>query len=236
MGAEIASVKNNLVVRDTEKPWRWYDAFGPNVVKTIIYPTQSGVDTTATLAGGIVTVATAGTFVHAESVTGGALNMTPSGTEDQGLQVQFGEGFYFASKWPAYFGVKFANVDVDQADWIAGLAIWDTTLLGGVSDGLYFRSVDASAALTLVLEKDSAETETAVVTMADATYVTAEWYFDGDYVYAYVDGTLAATIASSNANFPNDEHLAASLALLTGEATANTLSVAWMRAIQIQQA
>jgi len=43
-------------------------------------------------------------------------------------------------------------------------------------------------------------------------------------------------VAATNANFPSDEHLAAAVALLTGEATANTLSVAWMRAIQIQAA
>lgn len=62
MTIETASVKNNLVMRDSENTWRWYDAFWPNVVKTIIYPTQSGVDTTATIAGGVVTVATANTL------------------------------------------------------------------------------------------------------------------------------------------------------------------------------
>ena len=103
-----------------------------------------------------------------------------------------------------------------------------------MSDGLYFRSVDASAALTFVLEKDSAETETSIATLTDATYVTAEWYYDGDYVYAYIDGALVASVAATNANFPNDEHLAAAIALLTGEGTANILSVAWMRAIQVQ--
>ena len=236
MATELVSVKNNLVVRDTALPWRWYDAFGPNVVKTIVNPTQNNVPTTTTMAGAVVTVATAGTLVSVDSVDGGALAWTPSGTEDQGLQAQWGEGFYMGCKWPAYFGVKFANVDVDQADWIAGLCINDTTLLGGMSDGLYFRSVDASAALTFVLEKDSAETETSIATLTDATYVTAEWYFDGDYVYAYIDGVLAATVAETNANFPDDEHLAAAIALLTGEGTANTLSVAWMRAIQIQSA
>lgn len=236
MTIETATVKNNLVIRDSEYTWRWYDAYGPNVVKTILHPTQSPVVSTITAAGTINTVATAGTLVHAESQSGGAVQWTPSGTEDQGIQTQWAEGFWLGNKWPAYFGVKFKNVDVDQADWITGLCIWDTTLLGGLSDGLYFRSVDASAALTLVLEKDSAETETSIATLTDATYVTAEWYFDGDYVYAYIDGVLVASVAASNANFPNDEHLAASIALLTGEATANTLDVAWMRAIQIQAA
>jgi hypothetical protein len=206
------------------------------VVKTIVNPTQSGVVSTTTMAGTVVTVSTAGTLVSVDSEDGGALAWTPSGTEDQGLQTQWAEGFFLGRKWPAYFGIRFKNVDVDQADWIVGLCINDTTLLGGLSDGLYFRSVDASAALTLVLEKDSTETETNIATLSDATYVTAEWVFDGDYVYAYIDGVLVATVAASNANFPNDEHLAAAVALLTGEATANTLSVAWMRAIQIQSA
>jgi hypothetical protein len=188
------------------------------------------------MAGTVVTVSTAGTLVSVDSEDGGALAWTPSGTEDQGLQTQWAEGFFLGRKWPTYFGIRFKNVDVDQADWIVGLCINDTTLLGGLSDGLYFRSVDASAALTLVLEKDSTETETNIATLADATYVTAEWVYDGDYVYAYIDGALVATVAASNANFPNDEHLAAAVALLTGEATANTLSVAWMRAIQIQAA
>lgn len=234
MTIEMASVKNNLVVRDSVYPWRWYDAFGPNVVKTIVNPTDSGVVSTTTMAGTVVTVATAGTLVSVDSESGGALAFTPAGTEDQGLQAQWGEGFYLGHKWPAYFGVRFKNVDVDQADWITGLCINDTTLLGGMSDGLYFRSVDASAALTFVLEKDSAETETSIATLTDATYVTAEWYYDGDYVYAYIDGALVASVAATNANFPNDEHLAAAIALLTGEGTANILSVAWMRAIQVQ--
>jgi len=236
MTTELATIKNNLVVRDSEKPWRWFDAFGPNVVKTIVNPTQNGVPSTTTMAGAVVTVSTAGTLVSVDSTDGGALAWTPSATEDQGLQAQWGEGFYLGQKWPAYFGVRFSNVDVDQADWIVGLCINDTTLLGGMTDGAYFRSVDASAALTFVLEKDSAETETAVATLVDATYVTAEFYFDGDYVYAYINGTLAASVAVTNANFPNDEHLAAAIALLTGEATANTLNIAWMRAIQIQLA
>jgi len=39
-----------------------------------------------------------------------------------------------------------------------------------------------------------------------ATDVTLEWYFDGVNVYAYVNGVLAATVAASNACFPNTEY------------------------------
>ena len=109
-------------------------------------------------------------------------------------------------------------------------------VIGGVTDGMYFRTVDASAALSLVLEKDSVETATAVATVVDATAMIAEMYYDGTNLYCYIDWTLAATIADTNANFPNDEHLAVCLAVATGENTANIMSIYWARAIQIRQA
>ncbi len=236
MTTELVTVNNHVVARDSALTWRWYDAWGPRVSKWELRGDGWGVVTTTTLSGATVTVATAGTLVGVASEDGGGVAFTPSGTEDQGLQAQaISENFKFAAPWPCYFGVKFKDVDVDQADWIAGLCITDTTLLGAMSDGLYFRSVDASAALTFVLEKDSVETETPVSTMVDATYTTAEFYFDGTNVSAYINGTLAATVAVSNANFPNDEHLAPAIALLTGEGTANTLTVEWARAIQIRE-
>jgi len=59
-----------------------------------------------------------------------------------------------------------------------------------------------------------------------------ELYFDGtaSAVYFYIDGTLVNT---HTANIPDDENLTLSLAFLTGEATANTCNVKWLRAIQI---
>jgi len=235
MGIEQAQVRNNLVVRDSLATWRWYDAWGPNVSKWMLRGDGWGVSTTTTYSGATVTVATAGTLVGVASEDGGGVAFTPSGTEDQGLQLQaLSEQFKFHTDWPAYFGFKFKNVDADQADWIGGLCITDTTLLGGMTDGIYFRSVDATAALTFVIEKDSAESEVAVATCVDATYLTAEYYYDGTNVYAYINGVLAATLAKSLAAFPNDEHLTPSIALLTGEATANTLTVEWARAIQIR--
>jgi hypothetical protein len=237
MAIEIAQVANHLVARDSATTWRWYDAWGPKVSKWELRGDGLGVVTTTTYSGATVTVATSGTLVGIASEDGGGVAFTPAAADNQGIQIQaISENFKFAARWPAYYGVKFKNVDVDQADWICGLCITDTDLLGGTTDGLYFRSVDATAALEFVLEKDSAETSTAVHTCVDATYVTAEWYFDGDNVYCYINDVLAATVAASNANMPDDEHLAPAIALLSGEATANTLSVEWARAIQIREA
>ncbi len=115
-----------------------------------------------------------------------------------------------------------------------GFAITDTTILGGVSDAMGFRTVDESAVCNFLLEKDSAESTTAAVTMTDATDVKLELYYNGSNVYVYVDDSLVATIADTDANFPNDELLRLSIALLTGEAAANTCTIKWLRFFQIQ--
>jgi hypothetical protein len=235
MTVEIVTVNDNLVARDTERTWRWFDAWGPNVTKWEVNPANSQIVSTTTAAGHDVDVYTGGTLVAADSIDGGAITLVPAATEDQGLQMVAGEAFYFGNKWPCYFGCKFSNVDVSEADQILGLVINDEELIGGMTDGMYFRTVDASAALSFVLEKDSAETATAVATMADATAITAEFYYDGTNVSAYINGTLVATVAATNANFPNDEHLAAALALATGANAANTMTVYWARCIQIRQ-
>lgn len=235
MSVELVSVNNHLVARDHINTWRWFDAFGPHAIKWELNPVNSPVVSTTTAAGYDVDVYTAGTMVAGDSVSGGALTLVTSGTENQGLQIMAGEGFKFAAKWPTYFGCEFMNNDVSELDWIIGLTINDEELIGGATDGLYFRVADGSGVMSLVLEKDSAETTAEVATLADSTYVTAEWFYDGTNVSCYINGTLAATVAASNANMPNDEDLAAALALATGATAASTITLKWARCIQIQE-
>ncbi|RLC82297.1 MAG: hypothetical protein DRJ03_19225, partial [Chloroflexi bacterium] len=135
-------------------------------------------------------------------------------------------------QYPCYFGIRFKVNDADQVDFLAGLCITDTTLLGGMSDGVYFQTVDESATLTLEIEKDSSATSGSVHTLVDDTWVIAEFYFDGTYVDSYIDGTLQTRLAVTN--LPDDEELTVSLALLTGEAVANTATIDWVRAFQIR--
>jgi len=235
MAVETATVRNHLVMRDKTKTWRWYDAFGPNVVKWELDMVTLAQDASANPAGYTTTEVGTNTIALSESTDKGQLLLTSGGTENNGIQIQpLGEAFSFASRYPCYFGARIAANDVDQVDAFVGLAITDTTMLAGCSDDIGFRTDDESAALQFILEKDSNETANSVDTLTNDGWVTCEWYYDGaDYVYAYVDGTLQATVARSDANFPNDEHLTPTIALLTGETTANTLTVQWARAIQI---
>jgi hypothetical protein len=227
------TVNDQLVYHDAALPWRWLDAIGPNVVKWQLTPAE--VISTTTAMGATIT-ATNGTLVAVDSLSGGAILVTLAGGDNDKVEAQsFAEQVYFASTWPAYFGIKFGQmVDADQTDVSLGWIIRDADIATGTTDGIYFRIVDESAICSLVLEQDSAETTVELFTAAEATDYVLELYFDGTNVYAYVNGALAATVAASNANFCNDEHLAPTVAIQAGEASANNVRLYWTRSFQIQ--
>jgi hypothetical protein len=171
---------------------------------------------------------------------GGALLMTSGGTADNGVQFQpVTEGFYFAQRWPCYFGAKFAMNDADQTDCYLGLAITDTSAATAVSDGIGFWSVDESTDLQFSVCKNYAGTtgitNAVVGTLVDATAITVEFYFDGTTAYAYVDGAAAGSLAYSSTSFPNDEYLTPIIAMLTGATAANTMTLYWAKAFQVRQ-
>ena len=184
-----------------------------------------------------ITTTEAGAGSATEAVTssaGGALLLTnAAGDDDLDFLQLKGEAFTLAAGKRAFFSSRFKVSDVTQSDYVMGLHITDTSPLD-VTDGIYFRSVDESAVLNFVLEKDSTETATAVATLADATYVTAEFFYTGSNMEVYINGALVTTIANTDTNFPDDELLRLTLSMLSGEATANTLTIKWVRLIQIR--
>lgn len=239
MSVKTKSVHNAYVLYDSDYVNRWYDAWGPDVGKYLQDFYNMPVDNTTGLPTEFVT-----TLVNASTITladyvGGAALITAAGAENDGVSLQLGdagggESLQFNGAYPTYFGIQFCISDADQTDFLAGVCITDTALLGGMTDGLYFRSVDESAVLNFVLEKNSVETVTAVATLTDSTLITAEFYFDGAYVYAYIDGVLMATIAYTDASFPNDEALRLSVEFLDGEGVGNTCTLHWLRLIHVR--
>lgn len=235
MAVDITTFHEHLVVRDGDNPWRWYDVRGLNAVRWELDMVTLAQDAGANPAGWVTTEAGTNTIALQESTDQGTLLITCGGTENNGLQIQaIGEAFYFANRYPAYFGIEFQTNDADQVDILVGLTITDTSAVTAVSDGIYFRTVDESAVLNFVLEKNSVETTTAAATLVDDTWIRAEFYYDGgDYVRAYIDGSLVATIARTDASFPDDEHLTPTIAILTGESVANTMTIRSARGAQI---
>jgi hypothetical protein len=241
MAVEQVSIRSHLVMRDDTLTHRWYDAWGPSVVKyemnTAACPTD---DTTGMPTEFTYTLVNASTFAHTD-VAGGGVIITADTAENDGVSLQLGdelggvgESVSFAADYPTYFGITAAINDVDQTDFVAGFAVTDTAILGGVTDGLYFRSVDETADVNFVLEQDSVESVNAVATMVDAADMQLEFLYWNHNVEVYVDGVLQVTIADSDANFCNDELLRLSIEFLTGEAIANTMTIKRLRFIQIQ--
>ncbi len=240
MTIEFASLRNNLVARDDAKTWRLYDGFGQNVVKHIEdfvrWPTDDTTDNPTEYTMTVVEVGAGDSTAVLTNLPGGAMLITAAANENDGANLQLnGESFQLNAKYPCYFGIKLQAGDVDQSDFLVGLGITDTSAIVAISDGAYFRSVDAAATVQFILEKDSVEASTTAATMTDATDITLEWYYDGANITAYVNGVQVASVADSDASFPDDEALTPTIAFLTGEAVANTMTVKWMRAIQVRE-
>jgi len=224
---------------------RWFDAFGPGVSKYVTEFTSLPFDNATTdpteFTLNITETGAANSTTVMADYPGGALIITADDLDNDGVQMQLGPAN--SGEWvsldPAsytYFGIEFAGNDVDQSDFLFGMAVTDTDCLGGVTDGMYFRSPDATAVLNFVLEKDSIESSVAVATLADDTYIECEFFVDGPggFVHAYVNGALVASIATSDACFPNDEDMRLTMEFLTGENVANTCTITHVRLIHIR--
>jgi len=234
MGYATKDLHNHLVYYDSDNTHRWLDVIGPNVVKHIFdgveYHKDIYTETAVSAGAGTSTIALA------DSTLGGQMVFTSAANEDDGIQAQLlGEAFYLSgTAYPCYFGARLKVSDADETDAFLGLAIQDTTILAGMTDGIGFRVVDGSAALTFLLEKNGNETTASVATLSDDTYVVAEMYYDGSTVTYYVDGSEVGSYATSETNMPDDEHLSPAMAFLTGDAGVDTMTVDWMRCFQIQ--
>ena len=228
--------KNGNLVFYEDTRQRWLDAIGADVTKFILNPAYFPVDDTTGDPLGFTTTTVDGGSDGAGfvSLVDNKLVISTDNADNDGASVQLkGEAFDFASGNLVYFGIKMQASEATQSDFLVGLCITDTALLGGMTHGVYFTKVDASTDINFVLEKSSTATTSAsaVGTFADATDIILEFLFDGTNVDAYVDGVLQTRLATTN--LPNDEQLTVSVEFLTGAASVETLSIAWLRAIQI---
>lgn len=228
-------VQGNLVYFDTYLH-RWIEAIGAGVVKVVEnfqYTTIANADAvsqwTTTLVEGGTGETTLALTAGAE---GGTLLITTDDAENDGANMQVkGEAFKFASGKPLYFGIKLQASEATQSDFLVGLAITTTDALGGVSDGVYFRKADGSTTVSAVIEKNTTETTGTALTFAAATNYTLEIFWDGSNADFYVDGVAITRLAQTN--IPDDEFLSPVIQYLSGSAGAKTMTVDWVRCIQI---
>lgn len=155
---------------------------------------------------------------------GGWLLVTNTAADDDLVALQKkGESFRFASGKKLWFEARFKVNDATQSDLVMGLQITDTSPLD-VTDGVFFIKADGSTSVSLRVEKNNTATATTVATMADDTFVTLGFFYDGDAtIYYFVNGVLGGS--SVTTNLPDDEDLTVSFALQNGEAVAKTMTI-----------
>jgi hypothetical protein len=161
---------------------------------------------------------------------GGVLLITNDDADDDSdFFNKVGESFKFEAGKKLYFKARLKVSDATQSDFIIGLQITDTTPLD-VTDGVFFQKDDGDNNLDFHVEKDNtATTASAIATIADDTYITVGFYYNGtDAVYYYAGtDTKNPTLLGKSAttNLPDDEELTISFGIQNGEAVAKTMSI-----------
>lgn len=160
------------------------------------------------------------------NVDGGCLLLTNDAADnDCDFLQKIGESFKFEVGKRLYFEARFKVSDATQSDFIMGLQITDTSPLA-VTDGIFFQKDDGDANLDFHVVKDSTATDsTAIATVANDTFMTVAFYYDGTgskFDVLVNDVVVAQPVLT---NVPDDEELTISFGIQNGEAVAKTMTI-----------
>lgn len=196
-----------------------FDQFSVNTVTTAL------ADWFPTLVG------STGTSAVITNADGGVVLVTNGTTASDSLFFQWkgGQGATVVETWkfeagkPLWFKCRWKVSDATQSNVVIGLQITDPSPLS-VTDGVYFLKLDGSTTVNLLVTKNSTSTTTAAATLANDTYVTLAFFYDGsDRIDIFLNDVRVAS--SVTTNLPDDEELTISFGIGNGEAAAKTMSV-----------
>ncbi len=159
---------------------------------------------------------------------GGLLLLTNSAADDDLNALQKNPAaFAFAAGKKLFFSCRFKVSDATQSDVVVGLPVVDATPLD-VTDGIYFLKSDGSTSVAVICRKDAttgSTTATGIATMANDTFITLAFAYDGDSKVEYaVNGVLVGSLNASSSFLP-DANCTISFAIQNGEAVAKTMTV-----------
>lgn len=173
-----------------------------------------------------VTETTAGATQATVAGDGGLLALVTEANDNDVNQLQGQETFLIATNKKLWYKARWKVSNATETDVYMGLIITDTDIVGGVTDGIYFRKADDAAVLIHVLELNSTESSSGTVaTVVADTFIETAFYYNGkDAVEVYIDGVKVATHTTLT-NLCTDEELAVTISLTNGSAAARTLTV-----------
>ncbi|TXH48511.1 MAG: hypothetical protein E6Q97_24610 [Desulfurellales bacterium] len=174
---------------------------------------------------------------------GGVLVVTNDAADnDADFFQKVGESFLMATGKKTIFKARFKVSDATQSDLVMGLQITDTTPLAaggdGATDGIFFQKDDGDADLDFYVQKNTTTgqlIETAFATIADDTYLTLGFAYDGrKTVHLFKDDSLVASVdlTSTPTDYLPDTELTVSFGIQNGEAVAKILTIDYIFAAQ----
>lgn len=190
---------------------------------------------TYTVGDWTITTTEAGAGSATEALTdsqGGALLITNDAADNDNDFFQLvKESFKFVAGKKTIFKMRFKTNDATETDIVLGLQITDTSPLA-VSDGVYFQKDDGDTNIDFHVTKNSTSTSaTAIATLANDTFVTLAFCYDGlSAVHYYVNDVRIGQLATTN--LVDDEELTVSFGIQNGAAAAKTMTVDYVFAAQ----
>lgn len=219
-GVTTAGPTDPLGMYGAPDPTKWHECFDD-------FDTYVAGDWT-------ITNAATGTIALTD-IDGGALLITNNTSDDNAIFLnKKGESFLPTAGKRSIFKARFKLSDATQSDFVIGLQITDTTPLD-VTDGIYFLKTDGAATLDVICRKNATTGSTsasAITTLANDTFVTVAWYYDGvSSLKYYVNDVHLGTLDASSTYLPDTE-LTISIGLQNGEAAAKTATIDYYFAAQ----
>lgn len=181
-----------------------------------------------TAADWVVTETQAGATQALTAGDGGLMLFTNSAADDDLVSLQkTPAAFAFSATKRAWFSARLMVSDATQSDVQVGIVIVDTTPLDA-TDGIYFQKDDGSTSVDVYVRKNAttgSNKVSAITTMASATQIALQWYYDGaGRLYYGADGVQLGSMDASSTYLPDATNLTVSITLQNGEAVAKTMT------------
>lgn len=181
-----------------------------------------------TAANWTVTETGAGTRAINDEDAGALLVTNAAGIADANYFQLLKQTFTFTAGKKLWFKTRFKISDATLADFIIGLQIRDTTPLA-VSDGVYLFKPTGAVSLKGYQDFNSAQVITTLADLANGTYVTAGFYFDGVSTISWFVNDAMVARSSAAVTLPTTS-LCVSFGHKNGEAVAKILNLDYILA------
>lgn len=165
----------------------------------------------------------------------GALLITNAAADDDSVQHQLvAETFTLSATngKKCWFKTRFKVSDATQSDFVIGLMVLDTTLMGaadgdGATDGIFFSKDDGDTQLDFQCQKDTTTGQSRVTNIATVgtSYMTLGFVYDGKTSLAYYVNDVKIGTMTVSATYLPDTPVTVSFGLQNGEAVAKTMTL-----------